>query len=291
MSILIQQMLIYSIVFVLFILAIILLEQKYLLRKRNNSLLPRLSINIALSIFTFVIVYFIIFPAQNSTLSWTSNINIGLLYLLNLPPSACGIIAFLLMDLVFYYWHLLNHKIPFLWRFHNVHHIDPDMDVSTAFRFHFGEIGLSTVFRVIQISIIGISPAAFMIYDLCFIANTIFQHSNIKLPIKFERILNKIIVTPRMHGIHHSQIKNETNSNYSTVFSWWDVIHKTIRLNIPQNKIKIGVPAYSMPGDNSIINVLILPFKKQRDYWKSNDGRSADEEKVFSFKERLKLEE
>jgi sterol desaturase/sphingolipid hydroxylase (fatty acid hydroxylase superfamily) len=195
------------------------------------------------------------------------------------------------MDLAFYYWHLANHKVPIFWRFHNVHHIDPDLDVSTSFRFHFGEIALSTIFRIIQISTIGITPVAFIIYEVCFTANTIFQHSNIKLPISFERLLNKIIVTPRMHAIHHSQFRTETDSNYSTVFSLWDRLHKSIRLNIPHKDIVIGVPGYTKPGDNNLGYVFLLPFKKQRDYWKNPYGSVLIKREKFISENPAKLED
>lgn len=280
-----------SILFVALIVVLFILEQFFSLRKNKRALIPRLIVNVSLSLLSLAIVFYAVFPAQQKTLMWTSKTSFGLLHLFELPLVIESVIAFLLMDLAFYYWHLLNHKIPVLWRFHNVHHIDPDLDVSTAFRFHFGEIGLSTLFRIIQISIIGVSPFVFLIYELCFTTNTIFQHSNIKLPIKLERVLNKIIVTPRMHGIHHSQMMNETNSNYSTVFSWWDKIHKTIRLNIPQDKIVIGIPAYQKSEDNNLLNVLLLPFKKQREYWKNSDGIVLNRDEKNSFKDRLKLEE
>ncbi|GAB4150363.1 MAG: sterol desaturase family protein [Ignavibacteriales bacterium] len=265
-----QHIIIYSVVIVLLIIALILLEQKYFLRKRSHALLPRLAINISLSILSFIIVYYVIFPAQTKTFELTTSYNFGLVKFIRLPETISAILSFLLMDLAFYYWHFLNHRIPFLWRFHNVHHFDPDLDVSTAFRFHFVEIGFSTVFRIIQISVIGISPFVFMIYEIAFTANTSFQHSNIKLPIKLERVLNKIIVTPRMHGIHHSNYQEETNSNYSTVFSWWDKIHNTLRLNIPQSKITIGVPGYSEEIDNKLFNVIISPFKSQKKYWEQS---------------------
>jgi sterol desaturase/sphingolipid hydroxylase (fatty acid hydroxylase superfamily) len=238
-----------------------------------------------------MVVFFVVTPAAKSTISWGSENSFGILNLIGLPAVIEGIIAFLLMDLAFYYWHLANHKDPVLWRFHNVHHIDPDLDVSTSFRFHFGEIILSTIFRIIQISVIGISPAAFIIYEVCFTANTIFQHSNIKLPIKFERILNKIIVTPRMHAIHHSQFRTETDSNYSTVFSWWDRLHSSIRLNIPHKDIVIGVPGYTKPGDNNLDHILLMPFKKQRDYWKKPDGSVSIRREKYISENPAKLED
>jgi sterol desaturase/sphingolipid hydroxylase (fatty acid hydroxylase superfamily) len=173
---------------------------------------------------------------------------------------------------------LLNHKISFLWRFHNVHHIDPDLDVSTAFRFHLGEVGLSAIIRVLQVTLIGMSVETYLVYELAFTANTIFHHSNVRLPIRVERWLNLILVTPRMHGIHHSQIEQETNSNYSVVLPWWDRLHRSLRLNVPQDRIKIGVPAYARPEDNTLWSVLLLPFRCQRDYWKSEEDQPVDQE-------------
>ena len=105
----------------------------------------------------------------------------------------------------------------------------------------------------------------------CF-GSTLFHHSNVRLPLQAERLLNKILVTPRMHGIHHSVVQNETNSNYSVVFPWWDRLHSSLRLDIPQAAIVIGVPAYHEPVDNTLWNVLSLPFRRQRDYWRWPDG-------------------
>ena len=272
------------------VLLLLLIEFNFPLRTRNYSFAIRLISNGFLSLLVLITVYLLVMPVQQGTLNFTESSKFGLLYLIDLPPLAEGIIGFLLMDLAFYYWHLLNHKILFLWRFHNVHHMDPDMDMTSAFRFHFGEIAFSSLFRIAQISLIGISPLVFIVYELFFTANTIFQHSNIKLPLKFERKLNRIIVTPRMHGIHHSQFRNETDSNYSTVFSWWDVIHKTIKLNVPQNEIAIGVPAYSNREDNKLLKLIMHPFKKQKDYWEKDERRFVKREKE-STENRLHLME
>jgi len=280
-----------ALIFIVIFLSLLSLEYFFPLRNKTSSLIVRLLINASLSIISFMVVFFLVSPASNNAISWSAENNFGILNLIRLPAVIEGIIAFLLMDLAFYYWHLANHKVPIFWRFHNVHHIDPDLDVSTSFRFHFGEIALSTIFRIIQISIIGITPAAFLIYEICFTVNTIFQHSNIKLLIRFERILNKIIVTPRMHAIHHSQFRTETDSNYSTVFSLWDRLHKSIRLNIPHKDIVIGVPGYTKAGDNNLGNVLLLPFKKQRDYWKKPNGSVLISREKYTSESPAKLEE
>lgn len=180
--------------------------------------------------------------------------------------------GFLLLDLSFYYWHIANHKIPLLWRFHNIHHIDPDLDVSTGFRFHPGEVALSTVFRAIQVALIGASAGTFVIYEALFQMGTFFHHSNLRLPLHLEWALNLIFVTPRMHGIHHSNFRTETDSNYSVVFSIWDRLHRTIGLGIAQEDIDIGVPGYMREKDNCLKQVMIFPFIPQREYWRDESG-------------------
>jgi sterol desaturase/sphingolipid hydroxylase (fatty acid hydroxylase superfamily) len=193
------------------------------------------------------------------------------------------------MDWTFYWWHRANHQIPLLWRFHNIHHIDPDLDVTTSFRFHFVEILYSTLFKIFQVGLIGILPITYIVYELVFTCATIFHHSNFRLPLKIERLLNKIIVTPRMHGIHHSVVKDETNSNFSVVFRFWDYLHKTLRLNVHQSKILVGIAGYQQPYDNNLWDLIILPFKKQKDYWSFADGSEPlrDEEKKFKYTRQL----
>jgi sterol desaturase/sphingolipid hydroxylase (fatty acid hydroxylase superfamily) len=253
------------------------LERLFPLRKNTRLIVGRLLVNFSISALTFLVAAVLVRPAALRTMQWANAKTFGLVHLIPLPVPVQFALSFLLMDLAFYYWHILNHRIPFFWRFHNVHHIDPDLDVSTGFRFHFGEVALSVVFRVVQVSVIGLSGWAFAIYELVFQGETLFHHSNLRLPIRFERLLNKVIVTPRMHGIHHSQIRRENNSNFGVVFAWWDRVHRTIGLNIAQADITIGIAGYSQPDDNQLGNTLLMPFRKQRDYWRRSDGSSAVE--------------
>lgn len=246
------------------------LERSFPLRPTRRSLAGRLAINLALSGLAFAVAGLVVRPWALRSLDWASGKPFGLLYFVHIPAWAKAVSGFLLLDLSFYYWHVVNHKIPVLWRFHNVHHIDPELDVSTGFRFHFGEVLLSTVFRVAQVSLFGISFATFATYELVFQVETLFQHSNLHLPIRLERALNRVLVTPRMHGIHHSQVRQEDLSNFGVVFSWWDWLHRTLGLNIAQARIEIGIPGYSSPEDNRLS--FILPFMKQRDYWRRPDG-------------------
>ncbi|MDQ3626150.1 MAG: sterol desaturase family protein [Verrucomicrobiota bacterium] len=261
------------------------------LRSPKAELFGRLIVNLVMSALAFVTAALLVRPAATAAMGSAGRERFGLIHLVELPAVAQFVIAFLLMDLSFYWWHVLNHRIPFLWRFHNVHHIDPDLDVTTGFRFHFGEVAMSAVFRVVQVALIGISAPAFAIYEIVFQANTLFHHSNLRLPIRFERLLNKLLVTPRMHGIHHSQVEGETNSNYSVVFPWWDRLHRTLGLNIPQDEIVIGVPAYSSRDDNQLINTLLMPFRKQRDYWRQPDGELSGREREHTAGSRNHLAE
>ena len=268
-----------------------LLERFLPLRMATRSLLARLVVNLAISALTFVAAAGLVQPAARWALQWSAQGPFGLTHLAALPRWVEFALSFLLMDLAFYYWHLANHRVPFLWRFHNVHHIDPDLDVSTAFRFHFGEIAFSSVFTIVQVSLIGPSLWAFAIYQLAFQAEVLFHHSNLRLPIGFERLLSKIIVTPRMHGIHHSQVWRENNSNFGTVFTFWDRLHRTLGLNIPQSEIIVGIPAYSLPNDNRIGTALLMPFGKQRDYWRKPDGAVVERTQMPSDPNPARLAE
>jgi sterol desaturase/sphingolipid hydroxylase (fatty acid hydroxylase superfamily) len=219
-------------------------------------------------------------PAARWALRWSAGRPFGLVHVIALPVPLEFVLSFLLMDLGFYYWHVANHRVPFLWRFHNVHHIDPDLDVSTAFRFHFGEIALSTGFSLLQLSLIGPSAWAFAVYQLVFQAEVLFHHSNVRLPIGAERFLNKVLVTPRMHGIHHSQVHRENNSNFGTLFPWWDRLHRTLGVNIPQAEVVVGVPGYTLAEDNSFWNALLMPFRKQREYWRRPNGTLVERQEA-----------
>jgi sterol desaturase/sphingolipid hydroxylase (fatty acid hydroxylase superfamily) len=267
-----------------------LLERRFPLRRPTCSVLRRLVVNLALAALAFGTAAVTVRPVVLSLFGWTDARDFGLLYLLPLPVAGRAIVGFLIMDLAFYYWHRVNHRWPFLWRFHNVHHIDPDLDVSTSFRFHFGEVALSVAFRVLQVTLSGVSAWTYGIYELAFQLNTLFHHSNLRLPIALERALNRVLVTPRMHGIHHSQVRGETNSNFSVVLSWWDRLHGTVRLNVPRDAITIGVPAYTLPGDHTLWRALTLPFRRQREYWRRPDGAPVERDPAQLGQDRGHLE-
>jgi len=241
-------------------------ESKRRLRKRKMSQLKRVEINSVVAVPSFSLLRFLLLPVMVFLAAKNKKLQFGFNYLYKAPPVIKGFAAFLIMDYTNYLWHRLNHRVPFLWRFHLVHHTDVDLDVSTALRFHFGELIGSVFFRGGFAFLSGATPLTVLLYEILFEAETQFHHSNWKLPYQFENLINKIIVTPRMHGIHHSNIKRETDSNYSVIFSLWDRIHNTLDLNKPQDEIVIGVPSYSNPGELTTGFLLKLPFTNIRSW-------------------------
>lgn len=254
-------------VFIMLFLA----ETKFALRKRVQSRWRRIIINSSVAFFSLGILRVVFIPAMLWLAFQNEEWNFGINYLYKLPVWIEFIIAFILLDYTNYIWHILNHKIHFLWRFHHVHHSDLDLDITTGIRFHFGELIFSVFFRGTMVVLAGATPLLVIVYEIVFEAATNFHHSNLRLPFRFEKFLNRIMVTPRMHGIHHSIIENETDSNYSVIFSIWDRLHKTLRLNIHQNDIIIGIPSYQNPAELTTWNLLTMPFKKIRP-WQFNDG-------------------
>src|SRR6056300_700985 len=173
------------------------------------------------------------------------------------------IISFLfhliIVDVFLYWWHRLNHEIPFLWRFHHVHHLDETLDISSGVRFHFGEVILSALVRSLLIILFNISLVNLLLIEAIILISSIFHHSNINLPKKLEKALSFIIVTPSIHWVHHHKRQSETDANYSTIFSWWDKIFRS-RSNFER---KIGIPI-GVEGDSeqSLKNLILRPFKK-----------------------------
>lgn len=196
----------------------------------------------------------------------------GLLQRFRLPVGLELALTVALLDYTLYIWHVLTHKLPLLWRFHQAHHVDLDMDATTATRFHFGEMALSAPWRAAQVRLFGVSPFGLSLWQTLTLVEILFHHANVRLPARFERLLCRLIVTPRMHGIHHSIVHAETDSNWSTIFSWPDRLHGTLRLNVPQGQITIGVAGFQDPAELTLGRVLALPFTANRPSWQAAAG-------------------
>jgi sterol desaturase/sphingolipid hydroxylase (fatty acid hydroxylase superfamily) len=197
---------------------------------------------------------------------------LGLLSIATLPAIVAWPLGVLLLDASMYGWHRLNHRVRFLWRFHRVHHADLDLDVSTALRFHPGELLLSLPFRAAQTLLLGPMPALALSYELLMQTATAFHHANLRLPRGFERALNALVVTPRMHQIHHSIVEDETDSNWSVVFSFWDRLARSHRDDVTEAQLVIGLPAFRQSEELTLARSAAMPFMRQRPSWQFSDG-------------------
>lgn len=132
-----------------------------------------------------------------------------------------------LLDFLIYWWHRATHQVDFLWRFHEVHHLDRTLDTTSAVRFHFGEVALAAVARALVVVAIGFQFASVVAFETLVLVATLFHHSNLRLPRKFERLLSFVVITPSIHWVHHHAVRRDTDSNYGTVFSFWDPLFRT----------------------------------------------------------------
>lgn len=220
--------------------------------------------NIILAVFNAVLLGLLFGAAVEFTAQWSREHNWGLLHQLPLGTAGRAILAVILLDAWTYCWHRMNHRIPFFWRFHRMHHSDPYMDVSTATRFHWGELIFSTLFRLLLIPLIGLEAWYLILYGLLVFLSTQFHHANISIG-KADRIFRWLFVSPDMHKIHHSEIPRETDSNYSTVFSIWDRLAGTYRMRDDIQNIHFGLPDFNQPQWQTLIGMWKTPFQKNKE--------------------------
>jgi sterol desaturase/sphingolipid hydroxylase (fatty acid hydroxylase superfamily) len=244
-------------------LLLAVLERRFPLRPRTQPFGARFRTNLLLALTQLAAASLVVVPAAAWLRVALDAEGWGLLPALDLGPTLAAACGVLLLDASFYLWHRANHRLTFLWRFHRVHHSDPDLDVTTALRFHFGEVLLSTTLRIAQLLLMGVPAAAFLIYAGAFQAAVLFHHSNLCLPVRLDRALSWLIVTPRLHGVHHSQVRAETNSNFSVLTSLWDRIGGSLRHATDDRAVRIGLSEYPADPDNRPLRTLARPFVDQ----------------------------
>ena len=243
------------------------LEHRRPLRRQTESKLIRNMRNLAMVAVSAMTIWLIERPVASALAQFVEREQWGLVQYLQGPAWLNVVLSVLLLDYTLYLWHVLTHKVPVLWRFHRVHHADLDLDTSTALRFHCLEMMLSVPWRAAQVLAIGVAPLTLAIWQTATLLAILLHHSNVEIPLYIERWLCRFIVTPRMHGIHHSMIREEANANWSTIFAFPDYLHRTRKLNVPQQAVTIGVPAYRDPQELTLAKIMAMPFGKQRPTW------------------------
>lgn len=211
--------------------AILWLEKRHALRRQTANKMQRDRRNLVMAVLSATAVRCTERPVTQRLTQLVERKQWGLVKRLRLPVWIEVILSVVLLDYTLYVWHVLTHKVPWLWRFHQVHHVDLDLSTTTALRFHFAEMILSMPWRAAQVVAIGASSLALSVWQTTTLLAILFHHSNVHLPLKVERWLCRFIVTPRMHGIHHSMVREETDTNWSTILAFPDYLHQTLKLN------------------------------------------------------------
>ena len=162
-----------------------------------------------------------------------------------------------LLDFWIYWWHKANHEVPLLWRFHQVHHFDELLDSTTALRFHFGEVVLSALVRALVIIAFDIRLSSVLLFEALVLMSAIFHHSDARLPPRLEQALARVIITPSIHWVHHHAVRADTDSNYGTIFSFWDPLFRSRSRTKRWPSMPIGVEGRR---DRPLLRLIITPF-------------------------------
>ncbi len=193
---------------------------------------------------------------------WCQDSNFGLVYWFNAGIAMTIIIGILALDFSSWVVHVVMHKVPFLWRFHLIHHSDNNVDVTTGLRHHPGDSLLRGIFFLLLIFISGAPMYSVMLYQTLVVLSTAFTHANINLPKKMDRAISFILVSPNMHKVHHHWKQPYTDSNYGAVFSFWDRILGTF-MKLDTGEIRYGLDRhYPNEKDEDFISLLKKPFQK-----------------------------
>lgn len=205
----------------------------------------------------------LLFPFLPVTLAMlTSERQWGLLNNIDLPYWLEAAIGVIVLDFSIYLQHVLHHAVPALWRLHMVHHADLDFDVTTGLRFHPIEIVISMGIKLMTVAALGPPALAVLIFEVALNATSMFNHSNIRIPVAADRVLRFFVVTPDMHRVHHSVIIRETNSNYGFNLPWWDRLLGTYKGQPDKGHdgMTIGLSQFRDPKKLTLPWLIILPF-------------------------------
>lgn len=197
-------------------------------------------------------------------LAWMDAGGHGLLALASLPALPTAAIEIVMLDLGTYLAHTTMHRLPILWRFHSVHHSDPTLDVTTTVRQHPGETFVRYVFLSVFAIGVGVSPATLAIYRAWSALNALFEHANIRLPHRLDRLLALVVVSPNMHKVHHSRSEHLTNTNYGNIFSIFDRMFATFTSPERGLDIVYGLDGLDDTATQTTLGLLALPFRAEK---------------------------
>jgi sterol desaturase/sphingolipid hydroxylase (fatty acid hydroxylase superfamily) len=190
--------------------------------------------------------------------NWARVAGVGFLTILSVPLWLSVMVSVFVLDVVSYGWHRANHQVPVLWRFHQVHHSDTGFTVSTGIRFHPGELVLSLPIRLAAIVALGAPVEGVIIFEVLFTVANLVEHGDIDLPGSLEQPLAQLFITPALHRWHHSRQWVDLNTNFGTIFAFWDRLFSTYHENTSMTEVETGLPGCAEPP--SFTSAMILPL-------------------------------
>jgi len=187
----------------------------------------------------------------------------GILNYIQMPYAVACVISFVALDFIIYLQHLGFHFIPILWRLHRMHHSDVDLDVTSGSRFHLIEILISMGIKVCAIVLLGAPVLAVLIFEIVLNGMAMFNHANIRIPLKVDRVLRIFLVTPDMHRVHHSAIRAELNTNFGLNLPWWDYLCRTYlaQPRAGHEGMTIGLEQFRGEREQYLDRLLLQPFR------------------------------
>lgn len=218
--------------------------------------------NVGLGALNALMVALLFVWGWRAVAGWAAHREFGLIRWLGLEGWAGAAVGVLVFDLWTYWWHRAAHRLPGLWRFHQVHHSDAQMDVTTANRFHLVEIALSSLLRLAVIPLIGLDFWQVALYETLLQTCVQWQHANVGLPPGTEQIARAVVVTPGMHKVHHSRERQDFDSNFASLFSVWDRLFGSFRQLQRPKEVRFGLHDAEAPSAQTVAGLLRSPFRK-----------------------------
>ena len=230
----------------------------------HERLRPAWGTNLGLWVVDILVVAVVCGACGWVVAAWAADRGLGLLAWLGAGPWVAIAVGILSLDAVSYLWHRANHRVPLLWRFHQVHHADASFHVTTALRFHPGELLLALPVRLAAVVALGVPPEGVLLFEVVFSVANLIEHGNFDLPRRFEPTAQRLFITPALHRGHHSADWRELNTNFGTVFSAWDQLGGTFRRGDGERRVVTGLPGSEGAHAASLLDSLLLPAKHQR---------------------------
>ncbi len=233
-------------------------------RRAGTATAPRWVANLGLVVVDSLMLRLLSVASAVGTASAVEAQGWGLFNRLFWPVWLAGLVAVVILDFAIYLQHVLLHAVPVLWRFHRVHHSDRDFDVTTGVRFHPVEVLLSLIYKMGIVAVLGLPAVAVLAFEVILNATSLFNHGNVFLPARADRMLRWFLVTPDMHRVHHSPVRVETNSNFGFNLPWWDRLFGTYRAQpaAGHDAMAVGLDDFRQPDRWPLLGLLAMPFRR-----------------------------